>query len=73
MLTNKKVALVSSQLIRLLEMCKRQTDNHTGLDPVARKNIQNIISIQILEYVTNKLAIVCLISKIRICDDYIAP
>ena len=63
MLTNKRVALVSFRPIRLLEICEKQADKHTGYDavamasiPMARKYIQNIISIQILEYATKQIS-----------------
>jgi hypothetical protein len=65
-------------------MCERQADNHTGQDavaiagiPMARKYIQNIIIIQILEYATKQMSYSLYNFKdhivFRICDEYIAP
>ena len=70
MLTNKGVAFVSFQLIRLLEMCERQTDNHIGLDPVAKKYRISLVC-RFWNMSPNKLAIVCLISKIILSPEYV--
>ena len=70
MLTNKGVALVSFQLIRLLEMCERQTDNHLGLDPVAKKYRIPLVC-RFWNISPNKLAIVCLISNIILYPEYV--